>query len=381
MIRKIILFCFVLILAACGKEQVKITGRIANAGKKVLHLDEIDVYNTIPADSVVLKKNGRFRFSIDTKVPCFYQLSLSPDKVIILFPEPGQHIKIKADANNLLSSLKIEGSHDTEQITSLIRLLNETKKQLDSIGVLYTKAPADSIKNQLNKEYLDILEKHRKASIAYILSHTNSLSSLYALYQQYQPGAYVFYKTTDLQFFKIVSDSLSKYFPKSKHVKALIAHTNKIIGDYKSQLILQHTKSEISLPAIALPDIAGDTVKLKSLKGKIVLLSFWASGDQLSVSQNLELKKIYERYKKQGFEIFQVSFDNSPEAWRRAVKYDELPWISVIDAGYPNSVVAGNYNVTQLPSNYLIGKDNSSILAKNLTPAQLQEKLRDLYNK
>jgi peroxiredoxin len=379
--RKTILFCFVLALAACSKERVKISGRISKAEKMVLRLDEVDVYNIIPTDSVVLKKNGKFIFFIDTKVPCFYQLSLSPDKIIVLFPKPGEHIKIEADAGNLLSSLKTEGSHDTEQVTKLIRWLNETRIQLDSIGIIYAKASTDSLRNQLNKEYQDILERHRKASIIYILVHSNSLSSIYALYQQYQPGSYIFYKTTDMQFFKIVSDSLSKYFPGSKHVTALKAYTKKIIGDYKSQLILQRASNvESRLPVIALPDFTGDTVTLKSLKGKYVLLSFWASDNESSLRQNLELKKIYEKYRRRGFEIFQVSLDNSPETWRRAVKFDELPWISVIDAGNPNSIVAGNYNVTELPANYLIGKDNASILAKNLTPAQLQQKLQELYN-
>jgi peroxiredoxin len=378
--KTIILFC-ALILAACSKDRVKVSGRISNAEMMVLHLDEVDVYNSIPGDSVVLKKNGRFSFTFDTKIPCFYQLSLSPDKIIVLFPNPGQHIKIEADARNILSSLTIEGSQDTEQVTKLIRLLNETKTRLDSIGKLYTNASADSLRNRLNKEYNDILESHRKVSIAYILVHCNSLSSLYALYQQYQPGSYVFYKTTDMQFFKIVSDSLAKYYPSSKHVAALKARTKKMISDYKSQLILQSASmAEASLPAIALPDFAGDTVTLKSLKGKYVLLSFWASYSESSVNQNLELITIYKKYKSRGFEIFQVSFDNSPEAWRKAVQYDELPWISVIENGYPNSVVAGNFNVTQLPANYLIGKDNVSILAKNLTPAQLQQKLKDLFN-
>lgn len=379
--RKAILICCVLVLAACNKERVKISGHILNADKAVLHLAEVDVYNTLPADSVVLDKKGRFNFTIDAKVPCFYQLSLSPDQVIVLFPKPGQHIKIEADARNLLQSLKTEGSHDTEQVTKLIRLLYETKVRLDSVGKVYEAATTDSVRARLNKEYQDILERHRKSSITYILTHYNSLSSIYALYQQYQPGSYVFYKTNDMQFFKIVSDSLSKYFPGSKHVVALKAYTGKIIGDYKTQLLLHSAgQAEESLPVISLPDFAGDTVTLKSLHGKYVLLSFWASYNTASVNQNLELKKIYERFRGRGFEIFQVSFDNSAENWRKAVKFDELPWISVIDVKYPNSVVAGNYNVTQLPSNYLIGKDNLSILAKNLTPAQLQEKLQELYN-
>jgi peroxiredoxin len=381
MMRKIIFYGCVLLLAACNREQVRISGHIANAGEMMLHLDEVDVYENRPADSVVLKKNGRFSFAIDTKIPSFYQLRLSDNQIIVLFPKPGQHIKIEADANNLPSSVVIEGSHETEQVTKLIVALRETKNQLDSVVVLYNKATEDSVKNRLNAAYQDIMDRHRKFSITFILTHYNSLASLYALYQQYEPGSYVFHRTTDMQFFKIVSDSLSKYIPGSRHVTALKAYTNNMISDYNSQVIMQKAEQTVTgLPDIALPDFEGDTVTLSSLKGRYVLLSFWASYNQTSVNQNLELKKIYNQYKNQGFEIFQVSFDNSLDTWKDAVRFDELPWISVIDSKFPNTALVGNYNVAQLPANYLISRDNESILAKNLTPAQLRMKLNDLFN-
>ena len=377
--RKIILLFGVLVLVACNKDKVSISGRISNADKMVLHLDEVEVYENRPADSVVLKKDGKFSFSFDTREPCFYQLRLTDNKIIVLFPKPGQRIKVTADADRLLGSLEIDGSHDTEQVTKLIRMLNETKTELDSIGALYGVAQSDSARERLNKEYQDVLERHRKFSITFILTHYNSLASLYALYQQYQPGSYVFYKTTDMQFFKIVSDSLSKYYPASKHVAALKAYTNNMIGKYRTQVIMNNVgKTEESLPDVALPDITGDTVTLRSLRGNYVLLSFWTTYSEASVAQNLELKKIYNQYKGRKFEILQVSFDNSTDTWKRAVRYDELPWISVIDTRYPNSTVAGSYNVTEIPSNYLIDKDNISILAKNLSPTQLKEKLQDI---
>lgn len=376
----IVLFCIISLISCGNNEKVRISGRILNAGKKVLHLDEVDVYRSIPVDSITLDKNGKFNFAYKTKEPGFYQLRLSADNLIVLFPEPGQHIKIQADAGNLLPSLNIEGSNGTEQITKLIRMLNETRLQMDSVKAKFENAQSDSVKLRLNKEYQNILERHRKHSIAYILTHYNSLSSLYALYQQYRPDSYVFYKTTDMQFFKIVSDSLDKYFPGSKHVKALKAYTDNMIRNYKSNLLLQSATSESSLPKLALPDMAGDTVSIESFKGKYILLSFWASYNRNSVNQNLELKRIYNQYRNRGFEIVQVSFDNSMEDWKRAVRYDELPWISLIDINYPNSVVAGNYNVTSLPTSYLINKDYSGILARNLTPAQLNEKLKELLN-
>jgi peroxiredoxin len=366
-------------LVACNKDRVKITGSISNAENVLLHLDEVDVYQTNPADSAVLTAKGKFSFRFNAGEPCFYQLRLSDDKIIVLFPEPGQHIRVTADAANLTPSVSIEGSHATEQVTKLVKALYEAKVELDSITREYNRAETDTVRIRLDKAYQDVLESHRKFSIAFILTHYNSLASLYALYQQYQPGSYVFYKGTDMQFFRIVSDSLVKYYPGSKHVKALVAYTDNMIGNYRSQAILQSAQvNEASLPEVALPDMKGDTIDLRSLKGKVVLLSFWAANCKTCVAQNLELKKIYGLYKNRGFEVMQVSFDNNEEIWKQAVRYDELPWISLIDTKYPNSVVAGNFNISEIPANYLIAKDNVTILGKNLTPAQIMDKLQDI---
>jgi peroxiredoxin len=373
----IFLFC-ILGVVACNRDRVKISGRILNADKKVLHLDEVNVYDSKLTDSLVLGSNGKFSFTMDSKEPGFYQLRLSPDQLIILFPKPGEHIKINADLKDLNSTLTIEGSPDSEQVKKLIERLNKTRAAMDSITVVFNNTKSDTLRSKLNEAYRTLLDKHRKFSMAFILTHYNSLSSLYALYQQYEPGNYVFYKASDLQFFRIVSDSLKKYYPGSKHVKALIAYTDNKISQYNSQVLIEKAPKTNSLPEIRLPDMAGDTVRLTDFGGKYVLLSFWASGDENSVKQNLELKKVYPKFRNRGFEIVQVSFDNSPEEWRRAVRYDELPWVSLIDTRYPNSIIAGNYNVTSIPMNYLISKDNLTILAKNLTPAELRDKLNDL---
>jgi len=376
--RKTIILICIIGLSACSKEQVRISGRIENGQKMMLHLDEVDVYESRSVDSVMLTPAGKFTFALKMKEAGFYQLRLGADKLIILFPLPGEKIKIRADAGNLLPSLNIEGSNGSEQITKLIRMLEDTRKELDSLNTEYDHARDDSVKTRLNREYAGTLERHRKNSIAYILTHYNSLSSLYALYQQYKPGYYVFYKATDMQFFRIVSDSLEKYYPGSRHVKALKAYTDNMINKYKSQVLIQSAQAGNSLPELALPDMAGDTIYLSSFKGKYVFLSFWASYNAASVSQNLELKNVYSQYRNRGFEIVQVSFDGSVDDWRKAVRFDELPWVSVIDEKYPNSIVAGNYNITALPANYLIGKDNTSILSKNLTPAELRAKLQEL---
>jgi len=105
----VVLLCCVFALLACSKNKVKISGRIENSGKSMLYLEEVDVYNTITIDSIKLKDNGRFSFSTELPIAGFYQLRMSPDKIIVLFPEPGNHITINADAKNLPESVHADG--------------------------------------------------------------------------------------------------------------------------------------------------------------------------------------------------------------------------------------------------------------------------------
>lgn len=381
MMKKSILILLVLSLIACSKNKITVSGIIHNADTLSLYIDEVDVYDSKPIDSVNMKKAGKFRFTIHTSDPGFYQLRLSNNKIIVLFPNPGQHIQIEADADNFLASLQVEGSDDTEQVLKVVRNLNKTRLKLDSLDVLFKQTEADSVKQRLNQEYEDLLDAHRMFSIAFLLTHYRSFASLYVLYQQFQPGLYVFHKITDLQYFKIISDSLKKYYPDVRHVIALEATTKRLIGDYKESLIMQLADNvNPTIPEVALPNIAGDTVNIMSLNKRYILLYFWASWNQESLDQNPHLIRVYNGYKNKGFEVLAVSFDNSVDSWTRAIKYDELYWINVIDKEYPNSLVAANYNVTSLPFSYLIDKEQLKILGKNLTPAQLHVKLSELLN-
>ena len=134
---------------------------------------------------------------------------------------------------------------------------------------------------------------------------------------------------------------------------------------YNQQLSDIVSRSESTTPDIRLPDLNGDTISLSSLKGKVVLLSFWASWNEESVSQNVQLKNLYQKYKARGFEIFQVSLDSELESWIRAIQFDELPWINVSDLSYPESYTARIYNIRELPTSYLINREGQIVLKNN----------------
>ena len=220
----------------------------------------------------------------------------------------------------------------------------------------------------------------RKFNIGFILNNMSSLAAIKALYQRIDDQTYVLFETRDLQYLKIVSDSLQKYYPRSNHTKALLSNfTQEMNQFYARQLqTLSSTLPETKLDA-DLKDISGKRVKLSSLKGKYVLLTFWSVQSRESVSENLQLKEFYRNYNKKGFEIYQVNIDEDEEAWKTAVRFDELPWISTREDDPANPVVTRLYNVKSLPANYLYNPAGE-IIATNIHGRTLQLKLNQLFN-
>ncbi len=381
-IKIIILIIGFLVLTSCNKtSKIKVKGVLSDCDHQPVYFEKVDVFKVKMLDSLIIKNNCRFFFSTEAKLPEFFQLRTSENKIISLLLEPGEKAYISADFNDLGNTLIIKGSKGSVLLNELLRRLEITKSKLDSIYDIYNTSIDESVKENLAAEYKGIIEEHRKYSMSFILDNFSSLACITALYQEIDPQTGLFNRARDIQFYKLVSDSLSKRYPRSNHVTVLRANTNRLLDEYTRQKILSlATAEDYTLPEIALPDIRGDTIKLTTLKGRYVLLSFWASWNKESVNANLKLKEIYNKYHNKGFEIYQVSFDKSVNQWNRAIKFDQLPWLSVNDSTFPKSIIARNYNVNNLPSNYLIDKNMETILGKNLNSDELNNKLSGLFN-
>ncbi len=111
-------------------------------------------------------------------------------------------------------------------------------------------------------------------------------------------------------------------------------------------------------PEIALPSPDGKIIKLSSLKGKVVLLDFWASWCGPCRKANPNVVKLYEKYKNQGFTVYSVSLDQSKQKWQQAITKDGLSWENhVSDLKFWYSKAAEDYGIEAIPATFLIGKD------------------------
>lgn len=131
---------------------------------------------------------------------------------------------------------------------------------------------------------------------------------------------------------------------------------------------------------IALPAVNGDTVRLSSLRGKVVLLDFWASWCVPCRGTNRELTKLYPKYKDKGFEILGVSFDEDTEKWKAAIVKDKISWLQVNEPGKWDARTAINWQISALPTSFLIDRDGT-LLAMDLTGKALEKALKHLIDK
>lgn len=132
-------------------------------------------------------------------------------------------------------------------------------------------------------------------------------------------------------------------------------------------------------PDLAFPDPDGNIRKLSDLRGKVVLLDFWASWCRPCRGENPHVVAMYQKYHDKGFEVFSVSLDRDKESWKRAIASDGLVWPNhVSDLKYWSSEAARTYGVSSIPSTYLLDQ-NGRIIAKNLRGEALSNALKQLF--
>lgn len=237
------LICFgllALLLSSCFRQnQVRISGQLQHGNGRMIHLSLLTAEGLLPVDSCVVRRNA-FQFSISEKVierltgsadPVFFQLSFTDDNGLTTLARGGQTVLLKADADRLVSSYRVEGPEDAMLMWELDSALSRFVQYTDTLMQVYQYyMDNDSVRKGVEHRYNRAVDRHTQYLRDFIYSHPYSFSSMIAFYQEYNYCRF-FNEKKDVELLRMFTDSLAMNYPNSQYVKYLQSRIRKLHRD------------------------------------------------------------------------------------------------------------------------------------------------------
>ena len=360
-------FALVLLVAACSpSSKFTVEGKVSGAADKMIYLEASKLQGLVVLDSMKLNTKGLFTFeSKQPESPEFYRLRID-NKVINFSIDSTEVLEFQADYDAFMTKYEVKGSENAQRIKEITLKQYELQNQVD---LLLGKTRKGEISNKGLQESLKDLFTAYKEEIKsnYIFVAPNTTAAYYALFPKI--NGYMLFdplnSREDLRCFAAVATSLNENYPhadRSKNLYNIVIKGMKNTRQPKEQsMTLPDEKINVTgLIDIELRDIQGKIRKLTDLKGKVVLLDFTVYQSPVSAAHIFTLRDLYKKYKNEGLEIYQVSLDADEHFWKTAV--DNLPWICVRDGHGIYSNYASIYNVKEVPSFFLINRENELVI-------------------
>lgn len=347
-------------LSACDNEPgFKVQGEISGGEDKTLYLELSGLDGIVALDSAKLNRGGSFRFvQKRPEAPDFYRLRVD-NKVINFAVDSTETVSVKAALSDFATGYSIEGSENNLKIKELVLLQADLQKNVDKLAQnrnIPVGIAQDSLSSMVNAY-------KNKVKREYIFAAPNMPYAYFALFQSLN-GYMIFDPLTnkeDVKCFAAVATSLNNAYPhadRSRNLYNMVIKGMKNTRAPREQVveIPEDKITEASIIDIRLKDLKGNTRSLTELKGKVVLIDFTVYNNAMSAAHNLALRELYNKYVSQGFEIFQISLDADEHFWKTSA--DNLPWVCVRDANGAYSSYVSVYGVANLPSVFLVNRNN-----------------------
>jgi thiol-disulfide isomerase/thioredoxin len=356
-----------IVLVSCGNDAstkqngFEVKGKVTNSTEKTITLNELTAKGLVLLDTAAVGNDGTFEFKGKVAEKTFCIINFAKGSVLLVL-DSASNIALSIDANTP-DQFGVKGSEDTEKLRKLLELNNTYMQMLRGLETKYAQyastPPPAAVQEEIRAEYDSIIKGRSEAIQNFVFQDNPGISAYFATNFLTAEADFPFFDKVDKQYFSAYGNS-------------------KYAREHHSRVeTLRKTAMGQTAPDIVLNDPFGKTIPLSSLRGKYVLVDFWASWCKPCRMENPNVVRMYTKYKSKGFEVYSVSLDDNKDSWSKAINDDKLLWTHVSDLKKWNSSVVPMYNIESIPFTVLLDKDGK-IVGKNLRGAELEKKLAEL---
>jgi thiol-disulfide isomerase/thioredoxin len=352
-----------------------VSGIIKGAGNALVTIEAPTDRGVIEVAKTETDASGKFELRGNVPGMGYYVLRIgsSNDNAVPITLVPQDQLKINAEFSSFTQKPNASGTSWAKGLNGYMTVLNDFRLEQEQI-----RAQEKSLtKEQVNEAYLKAKEKVDEFVRNFMEKQPDNPYNIVLSMVLLPTTSFDGWNEKNLAVLEIAAQGFEKSYPSENATQTFRSQVDQISQAFQGYKAIE--SGTIDAPEISLPDVNGKTMNLSDLRGKVVLVDFWASWCGPCRKENPNVVKLYKKYKSKGFTVLSVSLDEDPNKWKEAIAKDGLEWNNhVSDLMGWNSKMPQLYGFEGIPFTVLVNKEGK-IIGRELRGEQLEQKLKNVF--